>query len=54
MEMLDQLEKDKVIKKSDDPKLKIWVTADEKKVPIRIRSKVGIMTFDFDLVTGPS
>jgi hypothetical protein len=49
MEMLDNL--DKIVKKSDHPQLKIWVTADEKKIPIKIRSKVGIISFDFDLVT---
>ena len=49
MEMLDKL--DKVVKKSDHPQLKIWVTADEKKIPVKIRTKVGIISFDFDLVT---
>ena len=50
MEMLDKL--DKVVKKSDNPQLKVWVTADEKKIPIKIRTRVGIISFDFDLVTG--
>ena len=50
MEMLDKL--DKAVKKSDHPQLKIWVTADEKKIPIKIRTKVGIISFDFDLVLG--
>jgi hypothetical protein len=48
MEMLDKL--DNVVKKSDNPRLKIWVTDDEKKIPIKIRTKVGIISFDFDLV----
>ena len=52
MEMLDKL--NKVVKKSDHPRLKVWVTADEKKIPIKIRTKVGIISFDFDLVLGPS
>jgi hypothetical protein len=52
MEMLDKLDKYKVVKKSDNPQLKVWVTADEKKIPVKIRSKVGIISFDFDLVTG--
>jgi Protein of unknown function (DUF3108). len=33
MNMLDKLDKDKVVKKSDNPQLKIWVTADEKRFP---------------------
>ena len=52
MEMLDKL--DKVVKKTDHLQLKIWVTDDEKKIPIKIRSKVGIISFDFDLVLDPS
>jgi hypothetical protein len=53
MDMLDKLdEADQVVKKSDNPQLRVWVTADEKKIPIRLRSKVGIVTFDFDLVSG--
>jgi Protein of unknown function (DUF3108) len=52
MGMMDKL--NKVVKKSDHPQLKVWVTADEKKIPIKIRTKVGIISFDFDLVLGPS
>ena len=52
MEMLDKMKN--VVKKSDHPQLKVWVTADEKKIPIKIRSKVGIISFDFDLVPGSS
>ena len=40
-----------VVKKSDNPQLKIWYTADEKKIPLRIRSKVGIVSFVFELVS---
>ena len=50
MKMLDKLDKDKVVKKDDHPQLKVWVTADEKKIPVKIRTKVGIISFDFDLV----
>ena len=52
MQMLDKL--DKVVKKSDHPQLKVWVTADEKKIPLKIRTKIGIISFDFDLVLSPS
>jgi hypothetical protein len=40
-----------VVKKSENPQLKIWYTADEKKIPLRIKSKVGIVSFVFDLVS---
>jgi hypothetical protein len=51
METLDKL--DKVVKKSDHPQIKVWLTADERKIPIKIRSKVGIISFDFELVSDP-
>lgn len=54
MNMLDKLDKDKVVKKSDNPQLKIWVTADKKRIPIKIRTKIGIISFDFDFVPDPS
>lgn len=54
MTMLDELDKEKVVKKSDHPQLKVWVTNDEKKIPLKIRTKIGIVTFDFDLVPNPS
>jgi hypothetical protein len=38
-----------IVKKSENPELKIWYTADEKKIPLRIRSKVGIVSFVFEL-----
>lgn len=47
----DMKKLDKVVKKGDDSQLKVWVTADEKKIPLKIRTKVGIISFDFDLVT---
>jgi hypothetical protein len=52
MEMLDKLKQ--VVKESDHPQLKVWVTADEKKIPLKIRTKIGIISFDFDLVLSPS
>jgi hypothetical protein len=52
MEMMTKL--DKVVKKSDHPQLRVWVTADERKIPIKIRTRIGIISFDFDLVPGPS
>ncbi len=38
-----------VFKKSKKPKLDIWLTADEKKIPVRIRVKViiGSVTFEY-------
>ncbi|MHB8770788.1 MAG: DUF3108 domain-containing protein [Syntrophales bacterium] len=40
-----------VVKKSDNPEMRVWYSADERKIPLRIRSKVGIVTFDFELVS---
>jgi hypothetical protein len=54
MKMLDSLEKNKVVKKSDNPQLKIWVTADKRRIPIKIKTSVGIISFDFDYVSNPS
>jgi len=39
-----------IVKKSDNPQLKIWFAADDKKIPVKIQSKVGIVTFIFELV----
>ena len=52
MKMLDKL--GNIVKKSDNPQLKVWVTADGKKIPLRVRSKIGIISLDFDLVLGPT
>ena len=52
MEMSDTLKT--VTKKKAPPQFKMWVTADEKKIPLRIRSKMGIISFDFDFVPGLS
>jgi len=54
MRMLDSLEKNKVVKKGENPQLKIWVTADQKRIPIKIKTGVGIISFDFDYVPDPS
>ena len=40
-----------VFKKGDDPKLKIWFTADEKKIPVKIISKAEIGSFIFELIS---
>jgi hypothetical protein len=40
-----------VFKKSPDAKLQIWVTADEYKVPVMIRSKVAVGHFTAELVS---
>lgn len=50
IKMLDTLNKE-VTKKSDYLHLKVWVTTDEKRIPVKIRSKTGIISFDFDLVS---
>ena len=44
---MDRLEK--VVKKSDNPQLRIWYSADEKKIPLRMSSRVGIVYFVFEL-----
>lgn len=40
-----------IVKKSDNPQLKIWFTADDKKIPVKIQSKVGIVSFIFELTS---
>jgi hypothetical protein len=53
-EVTPDMEKlDNVVKKSENPQLKIWYTADAQKVPLRINSKAGIVTFVFELVNAP-
>lgn len=44
MEKLEQ-----VVSKSKEPKLKIWLSADPKRLPVRIQSSVGIVSFIFEL-----
>ncbi len=48
---MERLISDKVVKKSDNPELKIWFSADDKKIPVKIRSKARVGYFDFDLVS---
>jgi hypothetical protein len=52
MEMSETLKK--VVKKKTPPQFKMWVTDDERRIPVKIRSKVGIISFDFDFVPGLS
>ena len=40
-----------IVKKSENPQLKIWFSADEKKIPLKIQSKVGIVSFIFEFVS---
>jgi hypothetical protein len=40
-----------VFGKKEEPDLKIWFSADEKQVPVKIESKVIIGTFVFELVS---
>lgn len=40
-----------VFKKAEDSKLKIWVTDDKKRMPVRIKSKVTVGSFVADLVS---
>ncbi|MGB5984773.1 MAG: DUF3108 domain-containing protein [Desulfobacterales bacterium] len=39
-----------VFQKSKDPKLRFWITADERRIPVRIKSKVVVGHFIVDLV----
>jgi hypothetical protein len=45
------LEEENVVKKSDEPQLEIWFTADDKRIPVKIQSKVKIGYFNFQLVS---
>jgi hypothetical protein len=45
---MEQLEN--IVKKSENPQLRIWFSADEKKMPLKIQSKVGIVSFIFEFV----
>lgn len=40
-----------VFKKSKDAKLQIWVTADQRRIPVRVKSKVVVGSFIGDLVS---
>lgn len=39
-----------VFKKSDDARIEMWFTADERRIPVRIRSKVVVGHFSLELV----
>ncbi len=40
-----------VVPRQDDPSLKIWFTADERQVPVKIQSKVPVGSFIFELIS---
>jgi len=40
-----------VFKKSENPSVKVWVTADDRKIPVRIKVRVFIGSVIFDLVS---
>ena len=40
-----------VFKRSRNPKIQLWVTADSRRIPVRVRSKVIVGSFFADLVT---
>jgi hypothetical protein len=42
---------DKVFGKEREPDMKIWYTADEKKLPVKIQTKVAVGSFVFELIS---
>ena len=40
-----------VFKKSKDAKLQIWVTADDRRIPVKIKSKVAVGSFVGELMS---
>ena len=40
-----------IFKKSKDAKVRIWFTADERKIPVKIKSRLGVGSFIFELVS---
>jgi hypothetical protein len=40
-----------VFKKSKDAKLQIWVTADARRIPVKIKSKVAVGSFVGELMS---
>jgi len=40
-----------VFKKSENPTVKLWITADDRKIPVRIKVKVFIGSIIFDIVS---
>jgi hypothetical protein len=47
---MEMLESQNVVKKGDVPQLRIWFTADDKRIPVKIQSKVKVGYFIFELV----
>ena len=47
---MEKLEAQHVVKKGDVPELVIWFTADDKRIPVKIQSKVKVGYFIFELV----
>jgi hypothetical protein len=47
----DMEQLDNIVKKSENPQLRIWFSTDEKKIPLKIQSKVGIVSFIFEFVS---
>jgi hypothetical protein len=48
---MEKLESQRAVKKGDVPELIIWVTADDKKIPVKIQSRVRVGYFTFELVS---
>jgi hypothetical protein len=40
-----------VVPRKDDPSLKIWFTADDRQIPVKIQSKVAVGSFVFELIS---
>jgi hypothetical protein len=47
---MEKLEAQHVVKKGDVPELVIWFTADDKRIPVKIQSKVRVGHFIFELI----
>ncbi|MGA3207802.1 MAG: DUF3108 domain-containing protein [Syntrophales bacterium] len=47
---MERLESQNVMRKGDVPELIIWFTADDKRIPVRIQSKVKVGYFVFELI----
>ncbi len=46
---IERLEAQDVVKKSDDPQLKIWFTADDRKLPVKIQIRVSVIHLVLEL-----
>jgi len=47
---MEKLEAQHVVEKGDVPELVIWFTADDKRIPVKIQSKVRVGYFVFELI----